>query len=141
MPAPSTEARTSMLTSGALAAGALILVLTGLATQALKLRQQAELSAKAMTGGDPGRAPALFRRYGCAGCHEIPGIPGADGRVGGSLSGLGERVYIGGVAENTSDNLVRWIIDPQQFSPRTAMPATGISEAEARDLAAYIYAQ
>ena len=97
--------------------------------------------AKAMTGGYPSRAPELIRRYGCAGCHTIPGIPGGDGQVGGPLKDLRQRVYIGGVVLNSPDNLVRWILSPQTFSPRTAMPATGISEAEARDVAAYLYAQ
>lgn len=104
-------------------------------------RKQNESVARAITGGDPARAPALIRRYGCAGCHTISGIPGADGRVGVSLADLRSRVYIAGVATNTPDNLVRWIMTPQAFSPRTVMPASGITEAEARDIAAYLYAQ
>jgi mono/diheme cytochrome c family protein len=36
---------------------------------------------------------------------------------------------------------VRWIVSPQTFSPRSAMPATGISEAEARDVAAWLYSR
>ncbi|WP_027575105.1 cytochrome c family protein [Bradyrhizobium sp. WSM1743] len=104
-------------------------------------RRQNESIARAMTGGDPARAPALIRRYGCAGCHTIPGIPGGDGQVGASLADLRTRVYIAGVAANAPDNLVQWIVTPQAFSPRTAMPATGITEAEARDVAAYLYAQ
>jgi cytochrome c len=98
-------------------------------------------TAKTMTGGDPDRAPAIFRRYGCSGCHTIPGIPGADGQTAAPLTGLSKRVYIAGVVENRSDNLVAWIVSPRRFSPRTAMPSTGISEQEARDLAAYLYAQ
>jgi cytochrome c1 len=94
----------------------------------------------ALTGGDPARAPALFRRYGCSGCHTIPGIPGADGQTGAPLTGLSKRVYIAGVLENRSDNLVAWIVSPRSFSPQTAMPNTGISEQEAKDLAAYLYA-
>ena len=108
---------------------------------AVKTRQQRTAVATAMTGGDPERAPDLFRRYGCGGCHAIPRIAGADGKVGGPLGGLRERVFIAGVANNTPGNLVRWIVDPRHFSPRTAMPATGISEKEARHLAAYLYAQ
>jgi cytochrome c len=104
-------------------------------------RQQNERVARAMTGGDPSRAPALIRRYGCAGCHTIPGIPGGDGQVGASLADLRSRVYIAGIAANTPDNLVQWIVTPQTYSPRTAMPRTGITESEARDVAAYLYAQ
>lgn len=104
-------------------------------------RRQTESIARAMTGGDPARAPALIRRYGCAGCHTIPGIPGGDGKVGASLADLRSRVYIAGVATNAPDNLIRWIVSPQALSSQTAMPATGITEAEARDVAAYLYAQ
>nr|WP_246704567.1 c-type cytochrome [Rhizobium sp. P32RR-XVIII] len=97
-------------------------------------------TARLLTRGDPTHAPEVFRQYGCAGCHTIPGVAGADGKVGGDLSGLRERVYIAGVANNTPDDLIRWIVSPRVFSPKTAMPETGISDAEARDLAAYLYA-
>lgn len=98
------------------------------------------VTAHLVTGGDADRAPAAFRRYGCAGCHTIPGIPGADGQTGAPLEGLAQRVYIAGVLPNRADNLIAWIIAPQKFSPQTAMPETGISEQEAADLAAYSYA-
>ncbi|MBZ9674340.1 c-type cytochrome [Mesorhizobium sp. ES1-1] len=93
-----------------------------------------------ITGGDPDRAPQLFRRYGCAGCHTIPGIPGADGQTGAPLTALSKRLYIAGVLQNSPDNLVAWIVSPHRFSPQTAMPETGITEQEAKDLAAYLYA-
>jgi len=102
-------------------------------------QQQTEKVARAMTGGDPIHAPELFRRYGCTGCHTISGIPGADGQVGPPLSDLVHRVYIGGVATNSADHLVQWITSPQSLSPQTVMPPSGISEAEARDIAAYLY--
>jgi cytochrome c len=104
-------------------------------------RERAELVAGAATGGDPARAPELIRRYGCAGCHTIPGISGADGQVGPPLAGLRQRVFVGGVAENSADHLIQWIVTPQKFSPGSAMPATGISQSEARDIAAYLYAR
>lgn len=109
-------------------------------TNTIRDRQTRTAAAVALTGGDPARAPALFRRYGCSGCHTIPGIPGADGQTGAPLTELSKRVYIAGVLENRSDNLVAWIVSPQSFSPQTAMPKTGISEQEAKGLAAYLYA-
>jgi cytochrome c2 len=96
--------------------------------------------ATALTGGDPSQGPALIRRYGCGGCHTISALPGADGKVAAPLDQLRKRVYIGGVTLNSSDNLVRWIVAPRTFSPQTAMPATGISKAEARHVAAFLYA-
>jgi cytochrome c2 len=109
--------------------------------RAFNAMQQQRETARLMTQGDASRAPVVLRRFGCSGCHDIPGISGADGKVGGSLSDIRQRVYVGGVLNNTSDNLVKWIVSPQTFSPRTAMPVTGISEAEARDVAAYLYSR
>jgi cytochrome c len=97
--------------------------------------------AKALTRGDPARAPALLRRYGCVGCHTVPGLPGADGKVAPPLEELRSRVYIAGKVQNTPDNLIRWIVSPQALVPGSAMPQTGISESEARDVAAFLYNQ
>jgi cytochrome c1 len=97
--------------------------------------------AVALTGGDPRRAPELMTRYGCGGCHTIPGVPGADGKVAGPLTDMRARVFIGGVARNSPQAMIGWIVDPRAISPRTAMPATGITEAEARDVAAFLYAR
>src|SRR4051812_34469152 len=116
-------------------------VVSAMAAQAWMTNRQSEDVARAVTGGDPSRAPELMRRYGCAGCHTIAGISGGDGQVGSPLSGLRKRVYVGGVVTNSPENLIGWIVDPQRFSPRTAMPATGISDREARDVAAYLYAR
>jgi cytochrome c2 len=114
---------------------------SGFATFTIKEDQKRTAVAIAMTGGNPAMAPAILRTYGCTGCHTIPSVPGADGKVGGPLSGMRERVFVGGVVTNTPDNLVHWIVSPPTFSPETAMPVTGISEAEAKDVAAYLYAQ
>ncbi|RKK05558.1 cytochrome C [Pseudoroseomonas wenyumeiae] len=120
--------------------GALGLAVAAAAFAQWSAGREAERIARALTGGEPARAPVLITRYGCGGCHAIPGAPGADGRVAGPLAGLRERVYLGGVLRNTPENLVAWMVNPRAFSPRTAMPATGITEAEARDVAAWLYA-
>ncbi|MDQ0562510.1 cytochrome c1 [Rhizobium mesoamericanum] len=103
------------------------------------VRQRVEV-ARDLTGGDPSKASVTFRRYGCAGCHTIPGIAGADGKVAAPLSNFRQRVYIAGIVDNNADNLVHWIVSPQAVIPNTAMPATGVTQQEARDLAAYLYA-
>ena len=95
--------------------------------------------AESLTGGRVERAVALINRYGCSSCHAIPGIRGPRGLVGPALGDVGKRVYIAGVLTNSPHNMVRWIVDPPAVDPLTAMPATGISEAEARDVAAYLY--
>jgi cytochrome c len=124
-----------------LCAALVVIAAAGAAGVTWRSERQTMQIARALSGGDPSRAPELFRRYGCGGCHTIPRIPGADGQVGPPLGGLLHRVYIGGVATNSPDQLAQWIVSPQQFSPHSAMPATGISEAEARDVAAYLYSQ
>jgi cytochrome c2 len=94
-----------------------------------------------LTRGDPGPAPALLIRYGCASCHRITGVPAAGGLVGPALDGIADRVYIAGLLPNTPDNLVRWIVDPRTVNPHTAMPVSGISAKEARDVAAFLYSR
>jgi cytochrome c1 len=103
-----------------------------------KRQERVKSEAAALTGGDPDQAPQLISRYGCGGCHTIPGLRGANGLVGPPLQKFAGRVYIGGVLPNRPDNLVRWIVNPRAVSSRTAMPRTGISEAEARHVAAYL---
>jgi cytochrome c len=102
--------------------------------------READAVARALTGGDPANAAALATRYGCAGCHTIPGLPGAEGQVGPPLKGLRRRVFVAGVLPNTADNLVNWIVAPHRYAPRSAMPETGIETDDARDIAAYLYA-
>lgn len=87
------------------------------------------------------RAVELMRYHGCGTCHTIPGVPSARGLVGPPLAGLKQRSYIGGVLTNTPENVTRWIQNPRAVAPRTAMPDVGVSEAEARVIAAYLYAR
>jgi cytochrome c2 len=95
--------------------------------------------AARLTGGNPSRGPAAIRRFGCGSCHVIPGVPGAAGQVGPPLAGVGGRAYIAGVLTNTADHMVRWIVNPRAVDSLTAMPTLGVTEGEARDIAAYLY--
>jgi cytochrome c1 len=91
------------------------------------------------TGGDPALGVATIQRVGCAACHDIPGIRGLHGRLAPSLADFAHRAVIGGVLPSTPANLTRWLIDPPAISPHTAMPALGLTDQEARDVAAYLY--
>jgi cytochrome c2 len=75
---------------------------------------------------------------GCGACHVIPGIEGADGVVGPPLTMIGRRIFIAGLLRNTPQNLAAWVFDPQRFVPGNAMPATGLTQAQAMDVAAYL---
>lgn len=90
-------------------------------------------------GGTPERGAKLISDIGCGGCHIIPGIVGADGLVGPPLNHMGRRVYIAGILRNTPENMMTWLQDPQQVVPNNAMPNMGLSEGDARDIAAYLY--
>ena len=39
----------------------------------------------------------------------------------------------------TPDNMIAWIVNPRSIDPLSAMPRTGISGTEARDLVSYLY--
>lgn len=92
-----------------------------------------------MTGGEPARGASAILHYGCGYCHTIPGIRDADGLVGPPLGGIARRVYVAGVLQNNPQNLIRWIRNPQAVDPLTAMPNLGVTEIDARHIAAYLY--
>jgi ubiquinol-cytochrome c reductase cytochrome c subunit len=84
-------------------------------------------SAVAQNAGDPGRGREIFMRDNCYTCH------GTTGGGGGALGG--PRLAHAGLTPNAIFNELR--------HPRAAMPAYSekvLSDAEARDIVAYIQA-
>ncbi|HEY3571950.1 MAG TPA: c-type cytochrome [Thermoanaerobaculia bacterium] len=98
-----------------------------------------EKKAAEMTGGEPSRGKDVIRRYGCSSCHTIPGVEGARGQVGPSLEGIASRAYLAGKLPNTPENMIKWIREPQEVQPGTAMPELGVTEQDGKDIAAYLY--
>lgn len=94
-----------------------------------------------LTGGNPRVGQQLIEKYGCAACHQIKGVPHSESKVGPSLKEIRDSSYVGGVMPNSADNLMKWIMHPRALSPNTAMPELGVTEPEARDIAAYLYSQ
>jgi Cytochrome c2 len=95
--------------------------------------------ANNLAGGDGEKGKVAIQAYGCGACHTIPGVTGANSRVGPNLSGIAERSYIAGVLTNSPDNLIRWIENPQAVDEKTLMPNLHVSQRDARNIAAYLY--
>jgi mono/diheme cytochrome c family protein len=93
----------------------------------------------AATGGNPQRGRAAIVDRNCGACHTIPGVREAQGKVGPPLFWWSRRGLIAGEVPNTPANLVQWVRNPQSIEPNTAMPALGLSDGEARDVAAYLF--
>jgi cytochrome c2 len=91
------------------------------------------------TGGDAAAGRHDLYALGCGSCHTIPGITGARGRVGPSLKGIAGQNYIAGQLPNQPQNLEHWIQHPHAVHPDSLMPELGVTEAQSRDIAAYLY--
>jgi mono/diheme cytochrome c family protein len=87
---------------------------------------------------DAARGKTAILQYACITCHDIPGVVGANAPVGPPLRGIASRGLIAGVLPNTPDNLVRFLREPQEVKPMGAMPGLGVTERDARDIAAYL---
>lgn len=90
-------------------------------------------------GGDARAGREVIAAKGCGSCHTIPGIAGANSMVGPPLTAMAARSYIAGVLPNTPENMIRWVLDPPAVDSLTAMPATGLTPRQARDVASYLY--
>lgn len=84
------------------------------------------------------RGRVALTQYACNACHKIPGVTGPDTLVGPPLHDLAQRQYIASRLPNNAANLTRWIQDPQKINPQSAMPALGVTESDARDMAAFL---
>lgn len=99
-----------------------------------------EVATREAVEGDPELGRTLLARYGCDACHTIPGVRSARGEVGPPLGTVAARSYVAGALATTPANLGRWIRDPQDVEPGTAMPDLDVNEEDARHMVAYLYA-
>ena len=93
-----------------------------------------------LMAGDAARGRQALFQYACNACHTIPGITGGQVQVGPPLAGIAQRSLIAGRLPNTQDNMVKWLRQTQEVKPLTAMPQLGVTEQDARDIAAYLAA-
>ena len=134
MRSPSTN-----VTFGALATILFVAALIAIVWKYGEQRDRMWMHAAVETGGDPQRGEAMFIQYGCGSCHAMKGVRTAVGSVGPPLDGIAVRTIIAGHLANNPDNMERWIRDPQQVSPGTAMPDLNVGQQDARDITAFLY--
>jgi len=80
----------------------------------------------------------VFETTACINCHAIRGT-NAYGRFGPDLTHLMSRSTIAaGAAENTTENLRRWIQNPDAIKPGSLMPAMKLSDADLDALVGYM---
>ena len=94
---------------------------------------------RAVMGADAARGLEVIERVGCAACHATPGVSWPKGLAGPSLEGFADSPLIAGQFPNRPDRLIAFLKDAPSMAPDTAMPAMPITDAEARDVAAYLY--
>ncbi len=116
---------------------ALVLAAAGAVLSGCSARAQ-PTAPDAPVAGDSRRGVTAIGHYGCGSCHTIAGVPGAHGLVGPPLTGVGSRLYIAGMLENTPENLSEWIQHPRSVNEKTVMPEMGVTPEEAADITAYL---
>ena len=134
MDSPSTK-----LTFGVLAAIIFVIALIGIINEYAEQRTRLRTHAAVAVDGDPRRGESMFIQYGCGSCHALKDVRTAVGSVGPPLDGVALRTIIGGHLANKPENMEKWIRDPQQVSPGTAMPDLNVGEQDARDITAFLY--
>ena len=103
----------------------------------------AQLHEVADTSGDMTQINAqqgrrVFEEQACINCHAIKGTV-ADGRYGPDLTHLMTRsTFAAGAAENTPNNLVAWLADPNDIKDGTLMPAMHLTDLQNRQITAYL---
>jgi cytochrome c2 len=123
----------------ALLAAAVLLAIVCGTVLTRQSHEEARTNAEQLTAGDSVAGRADIQRLGCGSCHAIPGVAGARGAVGPSLAGIADRAELAGRLANTPGNMIRWVQTPQAIDPKGGMPDMGVSDRQARDIAAYLY--
>lgn len=103
-----------------------------IASEQLETKQPKLLSPLASAGKQ------YFFNATCPQCHTIYGTP-AKATIGPDLTHFARRKEIGaGVIENSPENLVLWLKDPQALKPGCKMPDFKLSDAHLKQLVAYL---
>lgn len=101
------------------------------------------LAGEKVTPGKPAESDAvagerLFFSQTCVNCHSIQGTE-AKAAIGPDLTYMARRKEIGGgVIENSTENLGRWLKNPQAIKPGCKMPNFNLSDKQVEQLVHYL---
>ena len=84
------------------------------------------------------RGRQLVADKGCVACHTFPDVKWPRGELGPSLENFGQQGLIAGRLPNQPGVLMQFVRNAPALVPGTAMPATTMSDQEARDVTAYL---
>jgi cytochrome c oxidase subunit 2 len=94
-------------------------------------------AAPAEPAGPAAAGKALFAGSACVGCHTIQGV--SAGILGPDLTHFGSRTMLAaGMWPNTPENVAEWVKDPQRLKPGVKMPGLGLTDEQAKAVAAYL---
>ncbi len=80
----------------------------------------------------------IFQQKTCLNCHSLNSM-GTTEAIGPDLTFVATRKTLGaGVLKNSSENLAKWLANPQKFKPGALMPNFQLSEHEIAALVAYL---
>jgi cytochrome c oxidase subunit II len=99
------------------------------------------ISAQKTTPAEPtgpaAEGKAIYVRSACVGCHTIRGV--STGALGPDLTTFGSRrTLAAGMFPSTAETVAAWIKDPTALKPGSKMPALGLTDDQARAVAAYL---
>jgi cytochrome c oxidase subunit 2 len=99
----------------------------------VKQEQQAGVQDPAVAAGRH-----VFESQACMNCHTIAGTP-AHGQFGPDLTHLASRKTIAsGAADNTTETLERWIVNPDLIKQGSLMPAMHLTTDQVHEITAYL---
>jgi cytochrome c oxidase subunit II len=85
------------------------------------------------------RGKKLFNDATCVECHRIAGNEEAQALIGPDLTHIAQRETLGsGVIKNDTENLTKWMQNPQTFKPGVNMPNMRLTDEDAHDIAVYL---
>jgi cytochrome c2 len=107
---------------------------------------QADDLAATMKGADAARGRELLDVKGCGLCHRMTGVAPLQGALlptGVTVTDMARAVRLAPDLRYTRDRwraslVVRWLLHPSQIKPDTPMPDLGLSDVEAKSIAAYL---